>query len=148
MKHTYFQVKTFSMAAIALTMLAAVAILAGLAIPAQAQTYPLAFPHPTTFLLNNDVSGSVSDVQVAAVGDFNGDHMLDVAVWGLYAPGNTSEVTIFLGNGNGTFTMGGTYAAPNSTDFNPGSNSLFVADFNGDGKLDLAALTPYNGVFI
>ena len=203
MKAIYRKIKHSGMAAIALTMLAAVAILAWLAIPAQAQTYPLAFPHPTTFLLNNDVSGSVSDVQVAAVGDFtgdgkldvvswengggifeldvalgngdgtfqpvlvqntfpngqqniyaiavgdfNGDHMLDVAVWGIYAPGNTSEVTIFLGNGNGTFTMGGTYAAPNSTDFNPGSNSLFVADFNGDGKLDLAALTPYNGVFI
>jgi FG-GAP-like repeat/Abnormal spindle-like microcephaly-assoc'd, ASPM-SPD-2-Hydin/FG-GAP repeat len=62
--------------------------------------------------------------------------------------GNTSEVVIFLGNGNGTFNLGGTYAAPNSTDFYPGSNSLYVADFNGDGKLDLAALTPYNGVFI
>ena len=67
---------------------------------------------------------------------------------GHHGAGNTSEVVIFLGNGNGTFNYGNTYAAPNSTDFNPGSNSLFVADFNGDGKLDLAALTPYNGVFI
>ena len=83
-----------------------------------------------------------------AVGDFNGDGRLDVALWGVSGAGNTSEVVIFLGNGNGTFNYGNTYAAPNSTDFNPGSNSLFVADFNGDGKLDLAALTPYNGVFI
>ena len=203
MNSIYRQMKQSSMAAIALTMLAAVVILAALAIPAQAQTYPLAFPDPTTFVVSNDVSGSVSPINAAAVGDFNGDGKLDVvsinsggaefeldvaigngdgtfqypivqnlfsisqptpyaiavgdfngdgrldvALWGVSGAGNSSEVVIFLGNGNGTFNLGGTYAAPNSTDFNPGSNSLFVADFNGDGKLDLAALTPYNGVFI
>ena len=170
---------------------------------AQAQTYPVAFPTPTTFLLNYDTSGSISGVQAAAVGDFNGDGKLDVvsienpgnyfeidvalgngdgtfqtalvqnlfsadqhtryaiavgdfngdglpdlAVWGIYAAGNTSEVMIYLGKGNGTFTYSNTYAAPNSANFNPGTNSLCVADFNGDGKLDLAALTPYNGVYI
>ena len=203
MNSIYRRLKHLGMAAMALTMLAAVVLLAGMAIPAQAQTYPLAFPDPSTFVVSNDVSGSVSPVNAAvvgdfngdgkldvvsinsggatfeldvaigngdgtfqypivqnvfsisqptpyamAVGDFNGDGRLDVALWGISGPGNTSEVVIFLGNGNGTFNYSNTYAAPNSTDLNPGSNSLFVADFNGDGKLDLAALTPYNGVFI
>ena len=191
------------MAALALTMLAAVVVLAGIAIPAQAQTYPPAFPHPTTFLLNNDVSGSISPIQAAAVGDFNGDGkldvvsmengggifevdvaigngdgtfqyllvqntfsigqqnpyaiavgdfngdgMLDVAVWGTNVTLQNSTINIFLGNGNGTFNWSGTYQAPNSANWNPGLASLFVGDFNGDGVLDLAALTPYNGVFI
>ncbi|MFI5114570.1 MAG: FG-GAP-like repeat-containing protein [Terriglobales bacterium] len=203
MNSIYRQMKHSGMAAIALTMLAAVVILAGIAIPAQAQTYPLAFPYPTTFTLNNAVSGSISDVQAAAVGDFtgdgkldtvsmengggifeldvavgngdgtfqyplvqnlfsigqqnpyaiavgdfNGDHMLDVAVWGTSVTAQNSTINIFLGNGNGTFNWSGTYTAPNSATWNPQSNSLYVADFNGDGKLDLAALTPYNGVFI
>ena len=54
------QKKHSGMAAIALTMLAAVVILAGTVIPAQAQTYPVRFPDPSTFVVNNDVSGSIS----------------------------------------------------------------------------------------
>ena len=39
-----------------------------------------------------------------AVGDFNGDHLLDLALWALNATTGTTEVHIFLGNGAGRFT--------------------------------------------
>src|SRR5258708_3774507 len=66
------------------------------------------------------------------VGDFNGDGKLDIltANWAGFADGST--VSVLLGKGDGTF---GPY-----TDFSVGDRpaSVVVADFNGDGKLDLA----------
>jgi hypothetical protein len=62
------------------------------------------------------------------IGDFNKDGMLDLAVADLQA----QQVSVFLGNGDGTFQTAKTYPA--------GANptSVVVADFNGDGNLDLA----------
>jgi dienelactone hydrolase len=64
----------------------------------------------------------------AAVGDFNGDGKLDLAV----ANGNSNNVSILLGKGDGTFQT--------HVDYPTGAqpSSVAVGDFNGDGKLDLA----------
>ena len=63
-----------------------------------------------------------------AVGDFNGDRKLDLAV----TNSNDNTVGVLLGNGDGTFQPQVAYAT--------GSRplSVSVGDFNGDGKLDLA----------
>src|SRR6266545_3909963 len=63
-----------------------------------------------------------------AVGDFNGDGKLDLAV----ANFGSNTVSILLGTGTGSFGA--------RTDFVTGSApaSVAVGDFNGDGKLDLA----------
>jgi hypothetical protein len=64
-----------------------------------------------------------------AVGDFNGDGKLDLAV----ANQAGKNLTILLGNGDGTFTP-----AASSPSTGDGPFSIAVGDFNGDGKLDLA----------
>lgn len=63
-------------------------------------------------------------------GDFNNDGILDLVAGN--APGSSGQVSVYLGNADGSFQP-----ARNST---PGSqvNDLAVADFNHDGKLDVA----------
>jgi hypothetical protein len=74
--------------------------------------------------------------QAEAVGDFNGDGKLDVAVVG----GGTASgmASVALGNGDGTFTLA------NGSPISAGKelDGVVVGDFNGDGKLDLA-VTDY-----
>ena len=67
-----------------------------------------------------------------AVGDFNGDGKLDLVV----ANELSNNVSILLGNGDGTFQAAVSYGA--------GMTLFAVADFNGDGKLDLAVANIEN----
>jgi hypothetical protein len=82
---------------------------------------------PSILLAETDyLTGSRS--QATAAADFNGDGKIDLAVGNL----DSATVSIFLGNGDGTFKA--------HVDFPTGlyPNSLVTADFNGDGKPDLA----------
>ena len=81
------------------------------------------FGAPTTIPVGNNPYAIVA-------GDFNNDGKLDLAIV------NTGDntVTLLLGKGDGTFTPapGSPYPVPS------GALVIAVADFNRDGKLDLA----------
>jgi hypothetical protein len=80
-----------------------------------------------TFQAHVDYATGNGPVSVA-IGDFNGDHVLDLAV----AARSENVVSVLLGNGDGTFKAHVDYAAY-------GEVAVAVADFNHDGKADLAA---------
>jgi hypothetical protein len=67
-----------------------------------------------------------------AVGDFNGDGIPDLAVANGGTNPSNGSVSVLLGNGDGTFQAAVNYPAGSYP------NSVAVADFNGDGILDLA----------
>jgi VCBS repeat protein/IPT/TIG domain-containing protein len=68
--------------------------------------------------------------QCLAAGDFNGDGKLDLVV-GSVSNGAPGMVSIFLGNGDGTFQ------SPLNTGSGEDVFSLAVGDFNGDSNLDV-----------
>jgi hypothetical protein len=84
---------------------------------------------------------TVPQTSGVASGDFNGDGNLDLAVSGLRTQTLSSSwaVSILLGNGDGTFQPAVNYAASFRN-----SSKVIVADFNADGKLDVAAIDADN----
>jgi hypothetical protein len=64
-----------------------------------------------------------------ALGDFNGDGHVDIAV-----TNGTTSVSILLGDGTGSFKSAGAISAGGTV------VSIATGDFNGDGKLDIVTL--------
>ena len=87
------------------------------------------FQSPVTTVASIDYN-----VDGVAVGDFNGDGKLDLVVanTGEREDGYGTTVTVFLGNGDGTFQQGKDFG----TQYGP--TAIVVGDFNGDHILDLA----------
>lgn len=77
-------------------------------------------------------TGSGSTPLALAAADFNADGNIDLAV----ALGNQPAVAILLGNGDGTFQPPRVVSSAGSTLYYP--VALAIADFNHDGRLDLA----------
>jgi hypothetical protein len=83
------------------------------------------FGPPATIPVGNQPSSIVT-------GDFNNDGKLDLAI----ANSGDGTITLLLGNGDGTFTQ----ASGSPYIVGPNAFQVVAADFNGDGKLDLAVV--------
>jgi FG-GAP-like repeat len=74
-----------------------------------------------------------SNVPLAiALGDFNGDHIPDIAVSECSSPASACSMEVFLGQGKGTFKR--------SAALSYGGGQVVAGDFNADGHQDLAVL--------
>jgi len=91
-------------------------------LPAPAQTY----------MFNRADYSTGQGPQALAIGDFNGDGVMDVVVGNTNSPAHT--VSVLLGKPDGTFAASVDYAAGGQP------TSVAVGDFNGDGKLDIVVL--------
>lgn len=71
---------------------------------------------------------------VVTTGDFNGDGFVDLATPNYGGNASSFAASVQLGKGDGAFTPSVTYAVGKSPE------SIYSADFNNDGRLDLAVV--------
>ena len=90
-------------------------------------------------------AGIPQSANLLAVGDFNKDGKLDVAVAGnVYTNGgysSTPYVNVLIGNGAGGFSADNSYALPSGAYGWEVADGVAVGDFTGNGNLDLAVAT-------
>ncbi|CAF5152424.1 unnamed protein product, partial [Rotaria sp. Silwood1] len=88
-----------------------------------------------TFTSSMTYSTGIDSNPVAiALGDFNNDNQLDIAV----ANHGTENVAILIGYGNGSFSSPVTC----STGIDSGPKAIAIGDFNNDGRLDIVVANP------
>jgi len=107
------------------SLLIAITLLSTLAVP------KLGRAQAVSFIARRDFLPQLANSRAVAVGDFNGDGRLDLAI--VNVTEGFGYISVLLGNGDGTFQ-----AAVNYTIGNNHPGFVAVGDFNGDGKLDLA----------
>jgi VCBS repeat protein/FG-GAP repeat protein len=93
----------------------------------------------STFTAKTAPTSAATNYSVAALGDLNGDGKLDLVLGGNIAGAqatSTPSVYTFLGNGDGTFKAASATALIGN--YGIGSTAIALADFNHDGKLDVA----------
>jgi hypothetical protein len=83
--------------------------------------------------------GSGGNLNFVATGDFNQDGKQDIVA----SDEATGNLSLFLGNGDGTFQPPTTYSTGSSS-----AQGLVARDFNGDGKPDIAVVTAPNNVVV
>ncbi len=100
--------------------------------PATACTLPscIALPAVTVGTVTTNAGPSA-----IVTGDFNNDGFVDIAV----TDGANNQVSILLGNGDGTFQKPVSYPTGNKP------VALIAQDFDGDGQPDLAAVNQTDG---
>ncbi len=89
-----------------------------------------AFAAGPTYMARKDIPSGFATLSSVAVGDFNGDGVLDLAVTGT----SDKRLAIFLNDGKGNFSSP---VITTATTAALGLGPLVLGDVNGDGKLDV-----------
>ena len=87
-----------------------------------------------SFTQKTTVPDAVGLALYIATGDFNGDHIPDVAFVSCYQPNNDCYLQVELGIGDGTFQQSAEIS------FFNGIGPIVVGDFNEDGHQDIAGV--------